>query len=70
MLNSIKYSAVIVMSKLRKILEKNEEMIEQVYNTITTLDRDDLDGTAIGILINIRIYAIGIINAINLLLSK
>jgi len=58
------------MSKLRKILEKNEEMIEQVYNTITTLDRDDLDGTAIGILINIRIYAIGIINAINLLLSK
>jgi len=70
LLNSIKYSAVIVMSKLRKILEKNEEMIEQVYNTITTLDRDDLDGTAIGILINIRIYAIGIINAINLLLSK
>ena len=61
---------MIVMSKLRKILEKNEEMIEQVYNTITTLDRDDLDGTAIGILINIRIYAIGIINAINLLLSK
>ena len=58
------------MSKLRKILEKNEVMIEQVYNTITTLDRDDLDGTAIGILINIRIYAIGIINAINLLLSK
>ena len=69
-MSSIKYSTVITMSELSRILEKNEEMIEQVYNTITTLDRDDLDGTAIGILINIRIYAIGIINAINLLLSK
>jgi len=61
---------VITMSKLSRVLEKNEEMIEQVYNTITTLNRDDLNGTAIGILINIRIYAIAIINAINLLLSK
>ena len=58
------------MSELSRVLEKNEEMIEQVYNTITTLNRDDLNGTAIGILINIRIYAIAIINAINLLLSK
>jgi len=58
------------MSKLRKILEKNEEMIEQVYNTITTIERNDLNSTDIGLLINIRNYAIGIINAINLLLSK
>ena len=58
------------MSELRKILEKNEVMIEQIYNTITTIERNDLNSTDIGLLINIRNYAIGIINAINLLLSK
>jgi len=61
---------VITMSELSRVLEKNEEMIEQVYNTITTIERNDLNGTDIGLLINIRNYAIGIINAINLLLSK
>jgi len=66
----IKYSTVITMSELSRVLEKNEEMIEQIYNTITTIERNDLNGTDIGLLINIRNYAIGIINAINLLLSK
>ena len=58
------------MSELSRVLEKNEVMIEQIYNTITTIERNDLNGTDIGLLINIRNYAIGIINAINLLLSK
>jgi len=58
------------MSELSRVLEKNEVMIEQIYNTITTIERNDLNSTDIGLLINIRNYAIGIINAINLLLSK
>ena len=61
---------VITMSELSRVLEKNEVMIEQIYNTITTIERNDLNSTDIGLLINIRNYAIGIINAINLLLSK